>query len=136
MVQLDEDLGGQTAIIEMTGLKAAYVSAHRRVDNPMVGAVDADIIQLLVDRLKLDAMWFFEEWGPGEKRSYRLYSLENRRLAKVQDRLELDQEQLLSAVKRQGVLLEQALDRIAQLEAGETSGKKRRSRMRIARDDK
>jgi hypothetical protein len=66
----------QTEVARITGLGKQYVSQMYRLHEPdSFGAkgVSAEVIQLLVDRLALDPMFFFDHWRSGEVRSYKEY---------------------------------------------------------------
>lgn len=81
ILELVEDLGSQAEVSRQTSLEPQYVNAFRNLESSGVKGVSADIIQTLVDKLGVDPMFFFEAWRPGERRSYKLYSLENRKIS-------------------------------------------------------
>ena len=82
VLELIQELGSQAEVARRTGLDAQYINAFRNIETSGVKGVSADIIGTLLEQVGIDPMFFFDTWKPGEKKSYRLYSLENRRNAR------------------------------------------------------
>lgn len=88
--ELVQEHGSQAEVARLTGLDSQYVHAFFNIETSGVKGVSSDILQLLHDKVGIDPIMFFEAWKPGEKRSYRLYSLAERRNARKTEGVDAD----------------------------------------------
>lgn len=77
--ELVTEWGTQAEVARRTGLGQTYVGQLYNAEKARVGGISADIIQLLLDKVGLDPMYFFDKWPDGKKKSYKLYLLSEQR---------------------------------------------------------